>query len=79
MFVEKVGGGTPINQLIDLTQKRISHLVPSIDNSKVCKEGNLTLFIFLIETTKTLSNTVKYADIQQDMQCVNTIVRGTFS
>lgn len=58
MFVEKVGGGTPINQLIDLTQKRISHLVLSIDNSKVCKEGKFALFILLIETTKTLSNTV---------------------
>lgn len=78
MFVEKVGGRTPINQLIDLTQ-RISHLVPSIDNSKVCKEGKLALFILLIETTKTLSSTVKYADIQKDVQCVNTIVRGTFS
>lgn len=44
VFVEQVGDGASINQLIDLTQKGISHLVASINNSKVCEGGGFGLF-----------------------------------
>ena len=44
LFVEQVGDGMPINQLIDLTQKGISHFVASINNCDICKGGGFGLF-----------------------------------
>ena len=58
-FVELVVGGTPINQLIDLTQKGFLILLRLSITAVSAKGGALVGLILLIEKTRVLSNTAK--------------------